>query len=708
MRIGPHGRLREQRHGKYEPLDDSDRSHLSNKFTVIDVLRVLAPFFWPRDYVTRIRSLLTWCVVALSKASNLLAPLFISAATDALVQQKYNEACRSIALYCTLRFAAAILKECQGLLFIRVKQQAYIQLAEKSLSHIHNLSLDWHLSKKTGNVIRSMDRGTEAAAQLVQILFMMLLPSLLEAMAVVVIFYVHFNSWHLGTVLVISMVFFVSVVIQIARRRKRARERTNKHDIDFHEKATESIINFETVKYFTQEEFETNRYADAVKQYQSGQIHTQVLAAVMTFFQEFTINTTVAIELMIAANEVLKGRMELGAFVAVGAYVSATFQPLQAIGMMYNGILQGVVDVKSLIDILGESPGVTDIPGAPKLPLVHTIARVSDQSDKQNVKRCPSGCNLSSKKVSEWNFCALCGSALLTDGELEIDSTFNEMNIELGPKIQNAATDTDTNAIPSIKAAADIEFNDVCFRYPSQASHQGVHDITFTIPAGTTTAIVGSTGAGKSTISRLLFRFYDPQNGVVRIGGQDIKCFSQKSVRQCIGVVPQDTVLFNDSLMYNIHYGCMSASVKDIEAAAEAAQIKSFIEKLPLKWDTKVGERGLKLSGGEKQRVAIARCLLKNPPIVILDEATSALDTMTESSVQQAILALGTNRTMLVIAHRLSTIRNADQILVMSEGRIVERGSHDDLMTAAGTYHDLWMMQVQASSDDVEGSEQDP
>jgi ABC-type transport system involved in Fe-S cluster assembly fused permease/ATPase subunit len=336
---------------------------------------------------------------------------------------------------------------------------------------------------------------------------------------------------------------------------------------------------------------------------------------VLNIVQQFIIRATLLGGMFMSARSVVNGELDVGAFVAINAYIIGVFAPLSWLGTIYNAIITGIVDIQNLLQLLAEHPDVTDAPNATPL-------------------RVP------------------------------------------------------------LRGGMDIEFRDVHFHYPEQAVHRGLQGVSFVVKPGTTTAIVGHTGAGKTTISRLLFRFYDPDRGQILLGGQDIKIATQQSVRGAIGVVPQDTVMFNDTIMYNIRYGRMNASVHEVEQAAQAAQIKDFIESLPEKWNTSVGERGLKLSGGEKQRVAIARCLLKNPPIVLLDEATSALDTKTEQSVQEALHMLGKNRTTLVIAHRLSTIMHADQIIVLDQGRVAERGKHDELLAKRGEYYQLWNMQL--------------
>lgn len=740
----------------------NDIKHL----TLRDLMIVLSPFFWPSKgsdgaFINRIRSTLTWVCVALSKISSLVAPLYISAGANALVNgQSYSVAAYNIGCFCALRFASVFFKESQGLVFLKVKQQAYIQLAEQTFEHLHELSLNWHLTKKTGNVIRSMDRGTEAASQLVSNIFLFLGPAIIECFAVCIIFFTHFNSMALGGLVLSSVALYIITTVAITMWRRKFREATNKHDNDFHEKATDSIINFETVKYFTAEKFEVDRFAKAVSSFQKFMISTQASGSLLNIMQAFILNGATLGALLLAGWEVQRGNMEIGGFVAVQAYINSMFAPLNFLGFVYQGIIQGMIDVKNLCDLLSQEPDVTDMPGAKAIPILrvwtHNRRARAEGKSLLRQRRCASvGCGEYLRP--EWRFCANCGSpdidadlfgigeeeedegegagrdgsasrskrrmfaGLGSSGKLKAGNSRHglledeDASMELSTargyqKVRKESSNPDTSPVDSVGdielgdlvGGVDVDFSGVYFHYLEQPPEKGLKDVSFHVPAGTSLAVVGHTGAGKTTISRLLFRFYDPLQGEVSIGGYNIKRYTQKSVRQCIGIVPQDTVLFNDTILHNIKYGNMDATMEEVESAADAAQIRTFVESLPEKWETVVGERGLKLSGGEKQRVAIARCLLKDPPIVCLDEATSALDTATEQSVQNALEALGRKRTVIVIAHRLSTVCNCDQIVVMDAGRIAERGTHDSLLAQKGIYHNLWSMQLKNRDDEME------
>jgi len=572
--------------------------------------------------LNRLRSTLTWVFVGLSKAASVISPIYLARATNQLGRHQYQECIVNVCVYALFVFASKVLKELQGLIYLKVKQAAYIEIAERTFTHLHSLSLQWHLQKKMGNVIRSMDRGTEAANTLVTYLFLYLVPSLAECFAVCVVFALTFKVWKISILAFLSVIIYGIVTVVITQWRTKFRTKTNKHDNDFHDKATDSIINYETVKYFTNEPFEIKRFGDSVRKYQYYSINVQASLSLLNISQQLIVQATVLGGLALSALSVKSGDIDVGAFVAVNSYMVNLFTPLNFLGTVYNAIITALVDIRNLSELLAESPDIVDKPGAPPL-----------------------------------------------QG-------------------------------PSTRGGMSVEYRNIYFRYPEQPEGRGLQNLSFLVPAGTTTAIVGQTGAGKTTIARLLFRFYDPLSGQIILNGQDIKQVQQRSVRAAIGVVPQDTVMFNESILHNVKYGKMSASMPEVEQACEAAQILEFILSLPEKWSTMVGERGLKLSGGEKQRVAIARCLLKDPPIVLLDEATSALDTRTEVSVQQALNGLKANRTTLVIAHRLSTIRNADQIIVLRKGQVVEQGSHKELLAREGEYTSMWRMQLRSSSKD--------
>ena len=490
------------------------------------VLGVLRPFFWPSAgsdgvILNRLRAVTTWIMVGISKACSLYSPFFISSATNQLVVRDFANASKSIIAFCLLRFAAQFFKEVQSILYIKVKQQASIELQELTFSHLHKLSLNWHLTKKTGSVMKSMDRGTEAANTLVTYLFLFLMPALAECFIVGVLFFAQFQQWGLGVLVFAGVIMYSAATIIITQWRKKFREATNKHDNDFHDKANDSIVNYETVKYFCAEEFEVARFKSSVVKYQQYNSSTSLSLSLLNISQQFILIGTLLGAMLISGQAVSQGELTLGGWVAVQSWVAQIFVPLNFLGTVYAMIVQGLVDIKNLSELLYEQPDIVDEPSAVPFP-----PPVGGKGDK---------------------------------------------------------------------AGLSIEFKNVQFNYPEQPVEKGIKNLSFSIPPGSITAIVGSTGAGKTTISRLLFRFYDPHSGQVLIGGHDIRHKTQKSVRAMIGCVPQDCVLFNDTIGYNIKYGKMDATQEEIEAAAEAAQIKTFIESLPEGWNTVVGERGMKL-----------------------------------------------------------------------------------------------------------------
>jgi ABC-type transport system involved in Fe-S cluster assembly fused permease/ATPase subunit len=635
--------------GKVGKDGQKEAASLNTKnISFVELMLVLAPFFWPAPgtdgaVINRIRTTSTWFMVALSKGANLIAPIYLARGTNYLIDGDFHEATVCIVIYIGLRFAATVFKELQSILYIRVKQEASIQLQEITFRHIHNLSLNWHLSKKTGSVMKSLDRGVSAADTLVTYLFLFLIPAILECISVMILFFIQFKQWALGLTVFLGIALYAVVTVVVTSYRKKFREQTNKHDNDAHDKATDSIINYETVKYFTGEEFEVNRFTHSVREYQKFSSSTQFSSNILNISQQFFVNLTMLFCMLIAGHAVIHHQMTIGGWIAVQTWVATIFAPLNFLGMVYQAVIQAFIDIRNLTELLSQSPDIQDSTQSTDIPLPVIPGKTPTSSRK-------------------------------------------------------TITSSSSNPlVPAIQpyGGVSVEFRNVSFHYPEQPVERGLKNVSFYVKPGTTTAIVGHTGSGKTTLSRLLFRFYDPLEGLVLINGHNVKDYKQKSIRQAIGIVPQDTVLFNDTILHNVEYGRIGASFEEIEAAAEAAQIKTFIESLPEKWKTVVGERGLKLSGGEKQRVAIARCLLKNPPIVLLDEATSALDTLTESSIQEALQTLGKNRTVIVIAHRLSTIRHADQIIVMDNGKIAEMGSHDQLISKGNThYAKMWQIQV--------------
>ena len=602
--------------------EEGDFKPPAKELSYARLAQFMSPYFWPRGARNKLRCLITWTFLIGSKTANLLAPLFIGRAVQRLSEGRpASDVYPLVGAYAALLFTSKACTELQNVAYLGVKQNAFAQIAEKSFAHLHTLSLEWHLKKKLGPTLRSLDRGISAADTVVSYLFMYLVPSFVELLVTMAIFYEHFNVPALSAAVFISFMTYSVLTVNMALWRKRFRESTNKHDNAFHDRATDSLINFETVKYFTAEEFETRRYTDAVRNYQAYSVLVQLSLSLLNGTQQLVIQSCQFTSLCISAYQVAKGAMEIGAFVSVQTYVLQVFAPLNFLGTIWNALVQARVDVTNFSQLMAEEPDVSDAPHAKDLQLDKNVG---------------------------WQ----------------------------------------------------VRFESVVFRYPTQSTLAGLKGVSFEIAAGTETAVCGKTGAGKSTLSRLLFRFYDPQAGVVRVSGQDIRLVTQKSLREHVGVVPQDMSLFNESLLFNVRYGRPDATMEEIEDACARAQILDTIRALPEGWNTVVGERGLKLSGGEKQRVAIARAFLKNAPILVLDEWSSALDLATERQVHATISALAVSRTTLTIAHRLATIARAHQIIVLDGGEIVERGTHDELMARQppSRYAQMWATQVQESA----------
>ncbi|GMH53755.1 hypothetical protein TL16_g01523 [Triparma laevis f. inornata] len=598
--------------------------------------------------MNRLRSILTWVFVIASKSCSILAPIFIGKASGDLINENYHSAIINSIIYVTLTLLSKIFKECQSLIYLRVKQAAFVQLSRETFEHLHRLSLDWHLRKKLGDVLRSMDRGIGGCDTLMNYGFLYLIPALFECVSVCIVFSYKFKYWPLSICIFYFIYIYILVTILMTLWRKKFRKSLNKNDNDYHEKITDSLVNFETVKYFTAEKWEEQRFGSSVAKYQNQSVNVQASLSALNISQQVLMQACMGMALALSVVSA-RGRMECeddaaeenesaercegmeaGDFVSVTIYILQLFTPLNFLGTVYNGLVMAFVDLGNLSELLAEDADITDSPHAVHIPSSETY--LSTQPNKEN--------------------------------------------------------------------APVIEFKDVRFRYPTQPVTKGLKGFNLKMKRGTVTAIVGPTGAGKTTISRLLLRFYDTTSGSIFINGVDIKSSTQKSLRGLIGVVPQDTPMFNDTIKYNIAYGKRDATQSELETAARSAKILDFINSQDLGWETMVGERGLKLSGGEKQRVAIARCLLKDPDICVLDEATSALDTITEQSVQEALNGLSQNgkRTTLVIAHRLGTIKKADQICVVGDGVVQELGTHEELMKIeGGKYKELWNMQLKST-----------
>mmetsp|Transcript_35981 Transcript_35981/g.110710 ORF Transcript_35981/g.110710 Transcript_35981/m.110710 type:complete len:840 (+) Transcript_35981:3-2522(+) len=611
----------------------------SSALTFLQTLMVLKPYFWPSTGETRevllnrVRAVSTWVCVAASKVLNLCAPIFLARATNGIAaalkegpgpHPVSSEVVVALVCYGLFTFLSKAFKELQSLVYIKVQQAAYIEIADTTFAHLHNLSLDWHLRKKMGNVIKSMDRGIAAAQQTMQYVCLYLFPTLAEAVVVTLIFVFHFKNYRLAVFIFMNLYLYVYVTVKLTLWRKRFRTATTKHDNDLHDRLTDSLVNYETVKYFTAEEYERREYRNLVQKFQKCSMATQASLSLLNILQQVVVNFAMAGGMIIATARVLQDHGSLGDFVAVNAYIINVFTPLNFLGTIYNMVVNALVDMQSFGQLLAETAEVQDQPSA--------------------------------------------------------------LALDLTPR----------------PGEAMVEFRNVCFNYSKQPMGRSLRDVSFRVPRGNSVALVGATGAGKTTVTRLLFRFYDPTAGQVFINGQDTRTLTQRSVRGAIGMVPQDVVMFNTTIEHNIRYGRIEGATKaEIDKAAESAQLDKFIHEQTSGYETVVGERGLKLSGGEKQRLAIARCLVKDPPIVVLDEATSALDSQTEAKVQQALEVLSSSRTVIAIAHRLSTIRHFNEILVLESGEVLERGTHDSLLATEGSrYASMWHRQAAGISDD--------
>lgn len=579
----------------------------TKRISMWQLIKTLSPYFWPDGLLNRVCVFLTWCFLILAKVSNICAPLFIAKATDELASSHLSATTNHVILYAVLLLSNKVFKELQAIAYIRVKLIAGMQLQERVFTHILALSMDWHQRKSMGAVNTAIQRGINASNMVVQYIFLYLLPTMIEACIVTIIFVQAFRSPLLAAVATCGCTLYTAVTIELTLFRMQYRKRMNKASNDASHRITDALLNIEIVKYFAAEDNEADRYRDSVNAYQESAYRIQGSLSILNTCQQIVLNGTLVTALLVAAHEYTTGDMTIGQFVAVNVYIIQLFAPLNFLGSIYSMAVGSYIDLQNLCNILAEKPGVED----------------------------------------------------------------HEDALDL-----NVADDE----------PLDIDFQDVSFSYPSRKEVNVLKGVSFKVPARTTTAIVGATGAGKSTITRLLFRFYEASRGSVLVGGQNVVGLTQSSLRRSLGVVPQDHMLFNDSLRYNILYGSRNASDNELRRAIQSAELEDFVSGLPKGLETLVGERGQQVSGGQKQRIAIARVLIKDSPICVLDEATSSLDSRTELKIQQSFDALK-GRTLLVIAHRLSTIQNADQIIVMSNGEILESGSHQALL-AKGVWHE--------------------
>lgn len=574
-------------------------------------LRRLLPYLW--QYKWRVLAALLFMVGA--KLANVGVPLLLKQLVDVLGVRPGDASALLVVpaglllAYGGLRFSTSLFTELRDLVFAKATQGAARSIALATFRHLHALSLRFHLERQTGGMTRDIERGVRSTESLVSYSLYSILPTLIEMLLVLGILAFTFD-WGFAAITAVALLTYITFTVKLTEWRTQFRRAANVQDSAAHTKAVDALLNYETVKYFNNEDFEARRYDENLQELRRVRLKSQRSLSLLNGGQQLIIATALVAMLWRATQGVVAGEMTLGDFVMVNAFMIQLYIPLNFLGTLYREIKQSLADLSRMFVLMDQAREVADAPGAVPLQL---------------------------------------------------------------------------------QGQPELRFDDVQFAYdPARPILQGV---SFTVPAGRTVAVVGASGAGKSTLARLLYRFYDVQAGRITIAGQDIRQVTQDSVRRAIGIVPQDTVLFNDTVAYNIAYGRPGATQAEVEAAARAARIHDFIQSTPQGYATKVGERGLKLSGGEKQRVAIARTLLKNPPILIFDEATSALDSHTERAIQQELASAAQGKTTLVIAHRLSTVVDAHEILVMDAGRIVERGTHAALLAQGGRYAQMWVLQ---------------
>lgn len=586
--------------------------------TLQQTIDLLVPFLWPKNKKgMKARVVVAVICLLLAKAANIGTPPILGYAVDSLTE--LSEGINVYMLiplaliisYGIARIAALGFGELRNAIFSKVAQNAITQLTLNTFKHLHSLSLQFHLGRQTGALSKFIDRGTKGVNFLLTYVLFNVIPTIIEIFLVAgILAFVY--GWKYALITLITISLYIVVTFTVTQWRLQFRRRMNAADNAVSTKLIDSLLNFETVKYFNNEKHEYERLNESLKEYEKESVNNQYSLSYLNIAQTVVIMVGITIMLVMSAYDIRAGHLSIGGFVVINAYMLQLYQPLNFFGTVYREIRQSLTDMENLFTLWEEKPNLTD----------------SDQSVSQTKQ-------------------------------------------------------------------ASIRFENVSFDYDERRTI--IENISFEVPNGKKVALVGPTGAGKSTISRLLFRFYDPKQGAIFINNENIKDISQSSLRKMIGVVPQDTVLFNDTIYYNISYGNPMASEEQIYEAARSADIHNFVMGLPDGYQTLVGERGLKLSGGEKQRVAIARAILKNPSIFFFDEATSALDSTTEKEIQKNLQAISQNRTTLVIAHRLSTAADADEILVLEQGKITERGTHDQLLTLQGKYAEMWNKQKTAT-----------
>ncbi len=568
--------------------------------------KLLIPYVWRYKW----RALLALLLLVCAKFANVGVPLILKEVVDSLdpTQAVLVVPAFLLLAYGVLRFLTVLFGELRDVVFARVIQSTMRSIALEVFRHLHRLSLRFHLDRQTGGLSRDIERGVSGIRFLMNFMLFNILPTLFEIGLVITILLQRFDA-RFGLVVIATLSTYIGLTLIITEWRMGFRRKMNQMDSKANTSAIDSLINYETVKYFNNEEYELHRYDVSMRQWEKAAVRSTTSLSLLNSMQGLVIAAGVTMMMLMAADQVVNGTMTVGDLVMVNAFLLQLFIPLNFLGFVYREIRHSLADMERMFNLL------------------KTPAEVEDRSD----------------------------------------------------------------AVDLVLSQARLSFENVGFSYDKR--RQVLNDVTFEIPAGKTVAVVGHSGAGKSTLSRLLYRFYDVTEGAIFIDNQNIRDVSQQSVRNAIGVVPQDTVLFNDSIFYNIAYGRPDASREEVVQAAKHAHIHEFIETLPDTYETMVGERGLKLSGGEKQRVAIARTILKAPAILVFDEATSALDSATEKNIQAELEAISANTTTLIIAHRLSTVQHADQILVMEKGRIIERGTHSELLPLGGVYSHMWALQ---------------
>jgi len=604
------------------PTDVDEVTAARERQSAVSIIQRVVPYLWPDGQTgIKVRVILALVMLILAKVVSVITPFFYKAAVDAMAPETagvgfwlITSAVGLTVAYGGVRLAAVGFNQLRDAVFAKVGQRALRRLALETFQHIHALSLRYHITRKTGGLSRIVERGVKGVEFLLRFLLFSMGPLVLELLMIAVILWWVFDVWYLVAVAV-TIALYVWFTFAVTEWRVKIRRRMNERDTDANQKAIDSLLNFETVKYFSAEAREAARYDDSMRGYETAALQTSYSLAFLNFGQSVLITGGLVVVMVMAAMGVERGDLTVGDFVMVNAYMIQITLPLNFLGTVYREIRQSLVDMGEMFGLLEQPPEVKDAPGAADIAV----------------------------------------------------------------------------------AGGEIVLENLDFSY--EAERAILKGVSIRVGAGQTVAVVGPSGSGKSTIGRLLFRFYDVNGGALKIDGQDVRDVTQESLRRAIGVVPQDTVLFNDTIGYNVGYGRPQASQAEIEDAARAAQIHDFIVALPGGYDTVVGERGLKLSGGEKQRVGIARTLLKNPPILLLDEATSALDTETEQDIQASLKAMGEGRTVITIAHRLSTVVDADKIVVLVDGTVAEEGTHADLLARDGRYAQMWHRQ--ASEEDA-------